>query len=75
MPGVSVLGSDAQGLLLAAAAIEKRYLALPDRRSPLKARILSGLGVPFIVRHPPELRTLLRQHALTIAGYAERSEE
>ncbi len=39
------------------------------------ARILSGLGVPFTVRHPPELRTVLRQHALTIAAYAERSEE
>src|SRR5712692_31224 len=42
---------------------------------PLMARILSGLGVPFTVRHPPELRTLLRQHALTIAGYAERGVE
>lgn len=41
----------------------------------LMARILSGLGVPFTVRHPPELRTVLRQHALAIAGYAERSEE
>jgi hypothetical protein len=38
------------------------------------ARFLSGLGVPFAVRHPPELRTVLRQHALTIAGYAERIE-
>ncbi len=38
------------------------------------ARFLSGLAVPFTVRHPPELRTLLRQHALAIAGYAERSE-
>ncbi len=41
----------------------------------LMARILSGLGVSFTVRHPPELRTVLRQHALTIAAYAERSEE
>jgi len=39
------------------------------------ARILSGLGVPFIVRHPPELRTVLRQHAFAIAAYAERNEE
>ncbi len=38
------------------------------------ARFLSGLGVPFTVRRPPELRTLLRQHALAIAGYAERIE-
>jgi hypothetical protein len=38
------------------------------------ASFLSGLGVPFTVRHPPELRTLLRQHALAIAGYAERIE-
>jgi predicted DNA-binding transcriptional regulator YafY len=37
------------------------------------ARVLSGLGVPFTVRHPPELRAVLRQHALTIAAYAERS--
>lgn len=41
----------------------------------LMARMLSGLGVPFTVHHPPELRTVLRQHALAIAGYAERSEE
>jgi hypothetical protein len=34
-------------------------------------RFLSGLGVPFTVRHYPELRTLLRQHALAIADYAE----
>jgi hypothetical protein len=38
------------------------------------ACFLSALGVPFTVRHPPELRTLLHQHALTIAGYAERIE-
>ena len=39
------------------------------------ARILSGFGVPFTVRHPPELRAILREYALTIASYAERSEE
>ena len=38
------------------------------------ARFLSGLGVPFTVRRPPELRTVLHQHALTVAGYAERIE-
>jgi predicted DNA-binding transcriptional regulator YafY len=41
---------------------------------PWAARLLAGLGVPFIIHHPPELRAVLKQYALTIASYAERSE-
>jgi len=39
------------------------------------ARRLAGLGVPFIIHRPFELRSVLRQHALTLASYAERTEE
>jgi predicted DNA-binding transcriptional regulator YafY len=39
------------------------------------ARILCGLAMPFTVRRPVELRTVLRQHALSIAAYAARTEE
>src|SRR5260221_555486 len=41
---------------------------------PWMARFLAGLGLPLIIHHPPELRTVLRQYALTIASYAERTE-
>jgi predicted DNA-binding transcriptional regulator YafY len=37
------------------------------------ARLLAGMGIPFIIRHPPELRTVVRQYALTMIGYAERT--
>jgi predicted DNA-binding transcriptional regulator YafY len=37
------------------------------------AYLLAGLGVPFIIHHPPELRTVLRQHALKMMEYAERT--
>jgi predicted DNA-binding transcriptional regulator YafY len=40
---------------------------------PWMARFLAGLGVPFIIHHPLELRTVLRQYALTMASYAERT--
>ncbi|HEX2914134.1 MAG TPA: YafY family protein [Chloroflexia bacterium] len=35
---------------------------------------LAMLTVPFIIRSPAELRNLLRQRAIRLAGYAERSE-
>jgi len=41
---------------------------------PWMARFLTGLGVPLIIHHPPELRTVLRHYALTMANYAERTE-
>jgi predicted DNA-binding transcriptional regulator YafY len=41
---------------------------------PWMARFLAGLGVPLIIHHPPELRTVLRHYALTMANYAERTE-
>jgi predicted DNA-binding transcriptional regulator YafY len=41
---------------------------------PWAARLLAGLGMPFIIHHPPELRTVLKQYALTIANYAERNQ-
>jgi len=41
---------------------------------PWMARFLAGLGVPLIIHHPPELRTVLRHYALTLANYAERTE-
>ncbi len=40
---------------------------------PWMARLLAGLGVPFIVHHPRELCDVLRQYARTLASYAERS--
>lgn len=39
------------------------------------ARLLAGLGVPFIIHHPPELRTVFRQYALVMMSYAEQNEE
>ncbi len=41
---------------------------------PWMARFLAGLGLPLIIHHPPELRTVLRHYALTMANYAERTE-
>ncbi|GCE08097.1 helix-turn-helix transcriptional regulator [Dictyobacter aurantiacus] len=34
---------------------------------------LAGLGIPFTIHHPPELRTALRQYALTMIDYAKRA--
>lgn len=39
---------------------------------PWMASLLAGLDVPFVIHHPPELRTALRQHALTMLRYAEQ---
>ncbi len=41
---------------------------------PWMARLLAGLGVPFVVHRPRELCDVVRQYARTLAGYAERSE-
>jgi predicted DNA-binding transcriptional regulator YafY len=41
---------------------------------PWMARLLAGLGIPFIVHRPRELCDVLRQYARTLASYAERSE-
>lgn len=40
---------------------------------PWVARLLASLTIPFIIHHPPELREVVRQHALTLASYAERT--
>lgn len=42
---------------------------------PWMARLLGGMGLPFIIHHPPELRDMVRQYALTLLGYAERTRE
>jgi predicted DNA-binding transcriptional regulator YafY len=41
---------------------------------PWMARLLAGVGVPFIVHRPRELCEVVRQYARTLAGYADRSE-
>jgi predicted DNA-binding transcriptional regulator YafY len=41
---------------------------------PWMARLLAGMGIPFVIRHPPELRTVVRQYALLIMRYAQRNE-
>jgi hypothetical protein len=38
------------------------------------ARLLAGLGVPFIIRRPRELCEVVRQYARILVNYAERSE-
>lgn len=42
---------------------------------PWMARLLGGLGVPFLILHPPELRDVIREYAETLASYAQRSVE
>ncbi|GHO47960.1 helix-turn-helix transcriptional regulator [Ktedonospora formicarum] len=39
---------------------------------PWMASLLAGLDIPFVIHHPPELRTALREHALTMLRYAEQ---
>jgi predicted DNA-binding transcriptional regulator YafY len=41
---------------------------------PWMARFLAGLGVPLIIHHPAELQIVLRDYALTLASYAQRTE-
>ncbi|GCE14145.1 helix-turn-helix transcriptional regulator [Tengunoibacter tsumagoiensis] len=42
---------------------------------PWMARLLVGMGLPFIIHQPPELREVVREYALTMIGYAERSKQ
>jgi len=42
---------------------------------PWMARLLAGLGIPFIIHHPPELRTVVRHYALEMMSYAEQTGE
>ena len=42
---------------------------------PWMARVLAGLGIPFIIHHPAELRTVFRHYALMMMSYAEQTEE
>ncbi len=41
---------------------------------PWMARLLAGLGVPFIIHRPRELCAVVREYARTLASYAERSD-
>lgn len=41
---------------------------------PWMARLLAGLGISFVIHHPPELRTVLRRYALEMICFAERNE-
>lgn len=41
---------------------------------PWIARLLAGLGRPFVIHRPPELRTVLRHYACEMMSYAERDE-
>jgi len=36
------------------------------------ASLLAGLGMPFRIHHPPELRNVLRQYASTMMSYVEQ---
>jgi predicted DNA-binding transcriptional regulator YafY len=42
---------------------------------PWMARLLAGLGIPFLIHHPPELHEVMREYAETLANYAQRSSE
>lgn len=35
------------------------------------ASFLAGLGVPFVIHHPPELRAVVCRYALSLANYAD----
>ena len=37
-------------------------------------RLLAGIGLPFVIHHPPELRTVFRHYACEMMSYAERDE-
>jgi predicted DNA-binding transcriptional regulator YafY len=42
---------------------------------PWMARLLAGLGIPFIIHHPHELRDVVRQYAFTLVSYAKQIDE
>ncbi|HEX8036576.1 MAG TPA: YafY family protein, partial [Ktedonobacterales bacterium] len=39
------------------------------------ARLLAGLGMPFKIQHPPELRVVFQQYVLTMLRYAEQTND
>lgn len=39
------------------------------------SRLLAGMGMPFKIRHPPELRTVFQQYALSMMRYAEQTDD
>ena len=41
---------------------------------PWMARLLVGLGIPFLIHRPSELRTVVREYALEMIRYAEQDE-
>src|SRR5262245_55684027 len=41
---------------------------------PWMARLLAGLGVPFLIHHPPELHAVMREYAETLARYAQSTD-
>jgi predicted DNA-binding transcriptional regulator YafY len=38
---------------------------------PWMARVLAGLGVPFRIHHPPELRDVMTEYAEALSCYAQ----
>src|SRR5215469_16069132 len=42
---------------------------------PWMARVLAGLGVPFRIHHPPELRDVLSRYAEALARYAQYADK
>jgi predicted DNA-binding transcriptional regulator YafY len=42
---------------------------------PWMAHLLAGLGILFIIHHPPELRTIVRQYALVMMSCVEQTKE
>ena len=42
---------------------------------PWMARLLAGVGIPFVIRHPPELRDAVLLYGITLAGYAQQIHE
>jgi predicted DNA-binding transcriptional regulator YafY len=42
---------------------------------PWMARVLAGLGVPFRIHHPPELRDVMSKYADDLARYAQCSDK
>jgi len=41
---------------------------------PWMARLLAGLGIPFLIHHPPELHAVMREYAETLARYAQSTD-
>ena len=39
---------------------------------PWTARLLAGVGIPFVIHHPPVLREAVREYARALESYADR---